>query len=116
MSDAMLVAAFNKYESFQMAKVVRNMQNKGKSKGYGFVSMGDIQDGARALREMHGQYIGNRPVQLKRAAVEARTVTDRKGRAKKRIIDSNEADERKHPRLHEHHQGPPRGQQQHYNR
>jgi len=86
-SDAMLTQAFNKYGSFQMARVIRGGPTN-KTKGYGFVSLGDIQEGARAVREMHNQYIGNRPCQLKRSAVEARTVTNHKGRAKKRVVEA----------------------------
>ena len=96
-SDADLTAAFNKYETFQMAKVMRNNHTH-KSKGYGFVSIGSAVDGARAIREMHNQYIGNRPCQLKRATVEARAVTDQKGRPKKRLVEAKDPRERKQPR------------------
>jgi hypothetical protein len=58
-SDAVLTAAFQKYASFQKAKVVRYSHN-GKSKGYGFVSLGDSIEGARVLREMQGKYVGER--------------------------------------------------------
>lgn len=56
-TDAHLTAAFNKYSSFNKAKVVRSSHNN-KTKGYGFVSLGDIQEGAKCLREMQGKYIG----------------------------------------------------------
>ena len=43
------------------ARVVRNKGTQ-KSLGYGFVSFKDPWDMTKALREMHGKYIGNRPV------------------------------------------------------
>jgi hypothetical protein len=102
-NDAMLTQAFSKYSSFQKAKVVRNSRDN-KSKGYGFVSLMDPRDGAQALREMHGQYIGHRPVQLKRSK-DTRTVTDAKGRAKKRAIKVKEEDQSrsKHQKYAPHH-------------
>ncbi len=45
-----------------------------KSKGYGFVSFIDGNDFAKALREMNGKYIGNRPCKLKNSNWEERTV------------------------------------------
>jgi len=84
-TDNMLSNAFTRYESFNKAKVVQNKLGH-KSRGYGFVSMSSIQEGARALKEMQGYYIGNRPCQLKRAATEERTVKDKHGRVKKRPL------------------------------
>eukprot|EP00890_Picochlorum_soloecismus_P000418 jgi/Picsp_1/1377/NSC_04856-R1_protein len=84
-TDSMLTNAFTRYESFNKATVVQNKLGH-KSRGYGFVSMSSIQEGARALKEMQGYYIGNRPCQLKRAATEERTVKDKYGRAKKRPL------------------------------
>ncbi|WPT16936.1 RNA-binding protein 42 [Picochlorum sp. SENEW3] len=84
-TDSMLTSAFNRYESFNMAKVMRQTHTN-KSKGFGFVSLGSIKEGAQALREMQGQYIGNRPCQVKKAATEDRTVKDKFGRpVKKRL-------------------------------
>lgn len=82
--DSQLCNSFKKYTSFQMGKVVRGFGNK--SKGYGFVSFGDPKEGAQALREMHGQYIGYRPCHLKKAQTESRTVKDKSGRAVKRSM------------------------------
>lgn len=53
----MLTAAFQRFPTFQKAKVVRYAHN-GKSKGYGFVSFGDTIEGAKVLREMQGKYVG----------------------------------------------------------
>lgn len=87
-SDAVLTAAFQRFPTFQKAKVVRYKHN-GKSKGYGFASFGDITEGAKVLKEMQGKYVGNRPVQLRRSTDE-RTVTDKKGRARTREVTIKE--------------------------
>eukprot|EP01010_Urceolus_cornutus_P000665 NODE_1181_length_1056_cov_240.495531_g904_i0.p1 GENE.NODE_1181_length_1056_cov_240.495531_g904_i0~~NODE_1181_length_1056_cov_240.495531_g904_i0.p1 ORF type:complete len:288 (-),score=55.78 NODE_1181_length_1056_cov_240.495531_g904_i0:104-967(-) len=59
-----LSKAFASYASFQKAKVVRDKKSN-KTRGYGFVSFSDSQDMIKALSEMNGKYIGNRPVMLK---------------------------------------------------
>ena len=41
--------------------------------GYGFVSFSDAVEGAKALREMNGKYIGNRPCKLRKSTWEERT-------------------------------------------
>jgi RNA recognition motif-containing protein len=35
--------------------------------GYGFVSFSDPVEGARAMKEMNGKYIGNRPCKISRS-------------------------------------------------
>lgn len=89
-NDTMLIQAFQHYPSFQMAKVIRNTKNN-KSKGYGFVSLGDPADGVKALKEMNSKYIGNRPVQLKHSKWEKRNLTDKRGKPKKRVVDDRNA-------------------------
>lgn len=39
---------------------------------YGFVSLLDITEGVRAIKEMDGRYIGNRPCKLSRSTWEER--------------------------------------------
>jgi RNA recognition motif-containing protein len=70
-SDEVLIRAFAKYPGFLKAKVVRNSSN-GQHKGYGFVSFVDIGTMVKALREMDGKYIGNRPCKLKKSTWQAR--------------------------------------------
>lgn len=41
--------------------------------GYGFVSFSDAVEGAKALREMNGKYIGNRPCKLRKSSWQERT-------------------------------------------
>lgn len=52
-TDDILTRAFNRYPSFQRARVVRDKRTN-KTKGYGFVSFKDPNDFARAMREMNG--------------------------------------------------------------
>ncbi|KDD76440.1 hypothetical protein H632_c225p1 [Helicosporidium sp. ATCC 50920] len=87
-SDTVLQSAFQIYPSFQKSRIVRSGHNA-KSKGYGFVSFGDPVEGARAMREMQGKYIGNRPVQLKKSTWDDRQVVDKRtgGAFKKLVVD-----------------------------
>jgi len=54
-------------------KVVRDRKTS-KTKGYGFVSIQKPEDYMRAMKEMDGQYIGNRPVKLTRSKWKERTL------------------------------------------
>ncbi|KAK3279482.1 hypothetical protein CYMTET_12637, partial [Cymbomonas tetramitiformis] len=47
-------------------EVVRDKRTN-KTKGYGFVSFLDPMDFARAIREMDGKYIGNRPAKIRKS-------------------------------------------------
>lgn len=62
-TDEVLANAFRKYPSFQKARSVRNKYN-GKAKGFGFVSFKKEEDYVKALKEMNGKYVGNRPIKL----------------------------------------------------
>lgn len=62
-SDDILSNAFKKFTSFQMCKVIKDKKTE-KSKGYGFVSLLECQDYIKAMREMQGKYVGNRPIKL----------------------------------------------------
>ncbi|KAA0184998.1 RNA binding protein 42 [Fasciolopsis buskii] len=53
-TDDTLTRAFNRYTSFQKARVVRDKRT-GRSRGYGFVSFSDPADFTRAMREMNGK-------------------------------------------------------------
>uniref|UniRef100_A0A2M4ALS1 RNA-binding protein 42 n=1 Tax=Anopheles triannulatus TaxID=58253 RepID=A0A2M4ALS1_9DIPT len=53
-NDELLTRTFNKFSSFQRAKVIRDKRTS-KSKGYGFVSFKDPQDFIRAMKEMDGK-------------------------------------------------------------
>lgn len=64
--DQLLYTAFGKYATLSKAKVP--VDNKsGKNKGYGFVAFESADDYLKAFKEMNGKYVGQHPVQLKRA-------------------------------------------------
>ncbi|XP_009779562.1 uncharacterized protein [Nicotiana sylvestris] len=65
-NDDVLLKAFSRFPSFNMARVVRDKRT-GKTKGYGFVSFSNPSDLVTALKEMNGKYVGNRPVQLRKS-------------------------------------------------
>jgi len=72
-NDEMLARAFSKYPSFQKAKIVRDKRSQ-KTKGFGFVSFKDSQDFMKAMREMNGKYVGNRPIKLKKSTWKDRNI------------------------------------------
>ncbi|KAL9178697.1 hypothetical protein ACHAXT_003828 [Thalassiosira profunda] len=55
---------FGKYPSFAMARIMYNKAD-GKSRGYGFVSVLDPKDCAKAIREMDQSWLGSRPIKVK---------------------------------------------------
>jgi hypothetical protein len=61
-----LAAHFSKYASFAMARICFN-KSDGKSRGFGFISVMDPKDCARALREMDQSWLGSRPIKVKRS-------------------------------------------------
>uniref|UniRef100_A0A6U6AWR9 RRM domain-containing protein n=1 Tax=Guillardia theta TaxID=55529 RepID=A0A6U6AWR9_GUITH len=77
--DSTLARSFGKYSSFQKAKVVRDGRTS-KSKGYGFVSFADPADFTRAMKEMQGKYVGNRPVKLMKSEWQERALQPGKKR------------------------------------
>ncbi|CAH8447361.1 unnamed protein product [Dicrocoelium dendriticum] len=82
-SDDTLARAFNQYASFTKARVVRDKRT-GKSRGYGFVSFSDPADFTRAMREMNGKYVGNRPIKLKRSDWQSRQLETHRKKEKER--------------------------------
>ncbi|KAE8896185.1 hypothetical protein PF005_g1589 [Phytophthora fragariae] len=87
-SDELLAHSFSKYASFQRARVVRDKLTH-KSRGYGFVSFTDPFDCAKALREMNGKYIGNRPVKLSKSKWQERNIDVAKKKMRKRKRDKH---------------------------
>lgn len=75
-TDEMLHNTFMRFSS--MSKVKAIMDHKtGKNKGYGFVSFKDPEDYFKAFKQVNGKYIGNHPVQLKKANTDIkRTATN----------------------------------------
>lgn len=55
-TDELLIRTFNKYPSFQKARVVRDKRTN-KSKGFGFISFKDPGDFIKAMKEMNGKFV-----------------------------------------------------------
>lgn len=65
-TDELLKNTFKQYPSFVKAKVVRDKRT-GKPKGYGFISFKDAQDYVKAIKEWDGEYLGCRPIKLRKS-------------------------------------------------
>ena len=73
-TDDLLSKAFAHYPSLIRVAVIRDKRTN-KSKGYGFISFKDPDDYVKAVREMNGKYVGNRPITLKKSNVKERMAT-----------------------------------------
>jgi len=80
-NDDTLFRAFSKYPTVQRARVIRDKRS-GKTRGFGFVSFTDPGDFAKALREVNGKYIGNRPCKLKKSRWKDRLDDERMDKGK----------------------------------
>ncbi|TFY54095.1 hypothetical protein EVG20_g9849 [Dentipellis fragilis] len=89
-SDDVLSNAFNKYPSFQKARVIRDRLSQ-KAK-FGFVAFSDPEDFLKAWKEMDGKYVGNRPIRLKKAdqsAIRPVEIGHRKARQLEKDLKNN---------------------------
>jgi len=83
-TEQKLAEAFqSKYPSFAMCRIIYD-KTSGDSKGYGFVSVLDPKDCARAIREMNQSWLGSRPIKVTRSDWKERDLREvRKGKKKK---------------------------------
>lgn len=85
--------------------------------GFGFVSFKDPWDMTKALREMHGKYIGNRPVKVRKSTWKERSsdntqidpqwsvaTQDKKAHKK---LEQNVGQKKKKPHVHKRQKGMP---------
>ncbi|KAF2766539.1 RNA-binding domain-containing protein [Teratosphaeria nubilosa] len=79
-TDESLAKAFDKY-GVSKARVIRDKRTT-KSKGYGFVSFTDGEQGFKAAREMVGKYIGSHPVTIQRSKTDIKPVVQKNDRFK----------------------------------
>lgn len=88
-NDEVLTRTFNKYPSFQRARVIRDKRT-GKSKGFGFVSFREPQDFIRAMKEMDGRYVGSRPIKLRKSTWKQRSldVVKKKEKEKQTLLQA----------------------------
>lgn len=79
-TDEILAQHFAHYPSFAKARVVRDKYNYNPllTKGYGFISFLDVTDYTRALKEMEGTYIINRPCRLSKSTWDERNASVKK--------------------------------------
>ncbi|ODV83340.1 hypothetical protein CANARDRAFT_30109 [[Candida] arabinofermentans NRRL YB-2248] len=68
-TEELLFRTFLKYPSISKIKIPLDPKSK-ENKGFGFISFADSEDYLRCFKEMNGKYIGNKPVELKRARTE----------------------------------------------
>ncbi|XP_074038312.1 RNA-binding protein 42-like [Leptinotarsa decemlineata] len=82
-TDDLLSRTFNKFPSFQRAKVIRDKRTN-KSKGYGFVSFMESADFTKAMKEINGRYVGSRPIKLRKSTWRNRCIDVVKKKKKER--------------------------------
>eukprot|EP01126_Amoeba_proteus_P006754 TRINITY_DN1236_c0_g1_i6.p1 TRINITY_DN1236_c0_g1~~TRINITY_DN1236_c0_g1_i6.p1 ORF type:complete len:120 (-),score=13.09 TRINITY_DN1236_c0_g1_i6:113-472(-) len=80
-TDEALKRAFSQYKSVVKTRVIRDKRT-GKSKGFGFISFMDPQEFVKALREMNGKYICNRPCKLTKSRWAERNLNEVKKKGK----------------------------------
>lgn len=80
-TDESLAKAFAAY-GVSKARVVRDKRTT-KSKGFGFVSFTDGEQGFKAAREMVGKYIGSHPVTIQRSKTDLRPTVHKDNRNQK---------------------------------
>ena len=74
-TDALFASTFtNSYPSVSKTRIIRDKKSN-KSKGYGFVAFRDGKEYLKALKEMQGRWIGNRPCQVKKSDWATRNVS-----------------------------------------
>jgi hypothetical protein len=89
-TDEMLARAFQAFPSVSKVKVVRNNKTQ-LTRGYGFVAFRDPEDYFKAFKQMNNKYIGNHPVQLRKATTDVKpTTTTTGGKKNHHGANSNE--------------------------
>lgn len=73
-TDEMLARAFQAFPSVSKVKVVRDGRTQ-LTRGYGFVAFKDPEDYFKAFKQMNNKYIGNHPVQLRKATTDVKPTT-----------------------------------------
>ena len=70
--------------------MVKNKRD-GKNRGFGFVSFKDPDDFIKAMKEMNGKYIGNRPVKLRKSTYKDRDIGVARKKAKHKVKNLGQA-------------------------
>ncbi|KAA0155876.1 hypothetical protein FNF29_01295 [Cafeteria roenbergensis] len=69
-----LAGVFAEYPSFQMARVIYDKPS-GKSKGFGFVSLMNVMEAAKAIRDKNRKYLRSRPITVRWSQWHKRSLT-----------------------------------------
>lgn len=77
-----LARMFREYDSFAMARVVKDRSTE-KSRGYGFVSMLDLMDAAKAIRDKNRKYLKSRPITVRWSNWKKRSLQSLSGKQRK---------------------------------
>jgi len=64
---------FGEYPSFQMARIIYDKISS-KSKGYGFASLLDVMDAAKAIRDKNRKYLRSRPITVRWSQWQKRSI------------------------------------------
>ncbi|KAK4548956.1 hypothetical protein LTR36_008729 [Oleoguttula mirabilis] len=99
-TDDSLAKAFALY-GVSKARVVRDKRTT-KSKGFGFVSFLDGEQGFKAAREMVGKYIGSHPVTIQRSKTDIKPVVQKNDRYKGKNNKKKEKDGKQEDPLRAH--------------
>lgn len=97
-TDQLLTSTFEKWPSFVKARVVRDKRT-GKTKGFGFASFLDAEECVKAMREVDGKYVGNRPIKLRKSEWAKRDMGKEKSWTAKHNMygnQGNKGDKNKH--------------------
>lgn len=92
-TDESLAKAFASY-GVSKARVIREKRTT-KSKGFGFVSFTDGEQGFKAAREMVGKYIGSHPVTIARSKTDIKPVVHKHGKNKGKNNKGRDKDQQK---------------------
>ncbi|KAJ1745234.1 hypothetical protein LPJ58_006264, partial [Coemansia sp. RSA 1591] len=76
-TDEVLQQSFGKFWSLQCVQVICEKAT-GKSRGYGFLSFGDVDDFFAAWKEFNGKYVGSCPIKLRKSTWKDRNADIRK--------------------------------------
>ncbi|KAI7227749.1 hypothetical protein KC330_g8247 [Hortaea werneckii] len=91
-TDDSLAKAFANY-GVSKARVVRDKRTT-KSRGYGFVSFTDGEQGFKAAREMVGKYIGSHPVTIQRSKTDIKPIVQKNDKHNKGKQNKNKNQEK----------------------
>lgn len=66
MTNGALEALFSQFGSVSESKIIID-RDTGRSKGFGFVEMGNAQEGAEAIRQLNGKEVDGRAIRVNEA-------------------------------------------------